>query len=117
MACISITEGDVVHFPPELLRRPLVQTVNVGEQSVSGLSDIAVLGSSHLPSEVWPTKDGSDFARRFCLVLVITRLGSPIVDVVLEVSIADELLNLIFKHDALICSVADIFMRYQQYLL
>ena len=76
MVCISITKGDAVHFPYELLRRLLVQIVNVGERSVPCLSDVAVLGSSRLFSEVWLPKNGSDFIRRFCLVLVITRLGS-----------------------------------------
>ena len=110
MVCISITEGDVVHLPFELLRRPLVQTVNVGERSLPGFSDVAVLGSPRLFGEVRPTKDCFDFVKRFCLVLATMQLGSSVVDIVLEIPIADEFLNLILKHDTLLCNVVDTFV-------
>ena len=110
VACISITKGDVVHIPSELLRKPLVQAINVGEWSILGLFNIAVLGSSHLSGEVRPAKDGPDFVKRFCLVLVTVRLGYPITDVVLEVPITNEFLNLFLKHDTFLCSVADILV-------
>ena len=55
-------------------------------------------------------KDGPDWAWKFCLVLVTTWLGSFVTDVVLEVPITDEFLNLILKHDTLLCSVAEILV-------
>ena len=48
--------------------------------------------------------------RRSCLALVIVGLGSPVTDVVLEVSLSDELLNLILEDDAFFRGVADISM-------
>ena len=110
MACISITEGDVVHFPSELLCRPLVQRVNIGERFVPGFLDIDVLGSSRLSGEVRSAKYGLEFVKRFCLVLVTVQLGPPVTDVVLEVPITNEFLDLILEHDTLLCGVADILV-------
>ena len=42
------------------------------------------------------------------MALVLTGLGTPIADVVLEVSLLDELLDLILKGDAFFRGVADI---------
>ena len=53
-------------------------------------------------------KDGSDFVRRSCLALVLARLGTPIVDVVREVTLSDELLNLVLEDDAFFRGVAGI---------
>ena len=41
-------------------------------------------------------------------MLVLAGLGAPIADVVLEVSLSDELLNLILEDDAFFRGVADI---------
>ena len=69
-----------------------------------------VLGTSHLSSEVRSTKDGPDLSRRFCLTLVIARLGPSVTNVVPGVTVTDELLDLVFEHDALLCGMADIFV-------
>ena len=42
IVCNSITKGDVVRFPSELLCRPLVQRVNIGKQFVPGFPDIVI---------------------------------------------------------------------------
>ena len=57
-----------------------------------------------------PTKDGPDFAEKFCLVLITAQPSSLVTDVVLEVLIADEFLDPILKHDVLLCGVADILV-------
>ena len=95
---ISITGSNVVHIPFELVCRPLVQTVNVGEQSVLGLSKVAISSSPRFSDEMRSSKDGPDFER----------LGSPVTNVVLKVPIMDEFFALILKHDALLCGMADI---------
>ena len=56
MMCISITEDDVVHFPIELLCRPLVQRVNIIEWFFTCFSGTAILGSSLLSDEMRPPK-------------------------------------------------------------
>ena len=107
---ISLVESDVVRFPSELLGRPLVRRVRGRDRSFLCVSEITVLGSSYFPDEVWPTKDSSDLARRFCFTLVLAQLGASIADIISEVSLLDEFFDLIFEHDALLCGVADVFV-------
>ena len=111
VARVSLTEGDIFHFTPSLLGRPLVGKAHGHNRPFLGLYEVAVLGSSRLPGEVQSAEDGSDFAMRSCLALVLMGLGAPVVDVVLEVSISDELLNLVFEGDAFFCGVADISVK------
>ena len=92
---ISFTKGDIFCLTTSLLGRPR-------------LSEVVVLGSSRLPGEVQSVEDGFDFARRSCLALVFARLGTLIADIVLEVSLSDELLNLVLEGDAFFRGVADI---------
>ena len=92
---ISFTEDDIFCLTSSLLGKPR-------------LSEVVVLGSSHLPGEVQFVEDGSDFTRRSCLALVFAGLGALIADIVLEVSLSDELLNLVLEGDTFFHSVADI---------
>ena len=110
VACISVTEGDVIYLPSKLLYRPLVQGVSICERSFPVFSDITVLGSSLLPGEMWSTKDYPDLVRRLCLLLVIMRLSSSVTDIVLVVPITDEFLDLILKYDVLPSGVADVLV-------
>ena len=57
---------------------------------------------------MWSTEDGSDFVRRFYLALVIAGLGALVADVVLEVSLSNELLDLVLEGDAFFRGVVDI---------
>ena len=111
MTRVSFTEGDIFRLTPSLLGRPLVGRAHSCNRPFPCLSDLAVLGSSHLPCEVWSSEDGSDFARRSCLALVLMGLGVLVADVVMEVSLSNELLNLIFEGDAFFCGVADISVK------
>ena len=56
------------------------------------------------------TEDGPDLARRFCLILVIARLGSSVMDVIPKLRITDEFLDLILEHYAFLYGVADILV-------
>ena len=64
---------------------------------------------------MWSIEDGSNFAGRLILSLVLVGLGTPVADVVLEVSLSDELLNLVFEGDAFFCGVADISVKSAYY--
>ena len=48
--------------------------------------------------------------KRFGLTLVIVWLGTPVADIILEVSLSDEFFNLILERDAPFYGVADISM-------
>ena len=108
MTRVSFTEGDIFRPTSSLLGRPLVRRVQVSNRPFPGLSEVAVLGSSCFPGEVRSTKDGSDFTKRSYLTLVLAGLGAPIADVVIEVSLSDELLNLVLEGDAFYRGVAEI---------
>ena len=72
---VSLTEGDIFRLTPSLLSRLLVGRAHDRNQPFPSLSEVAVLGSSHLLGEVRSAEDGSDFARRSCLALVLVGLG------------------------------------------
>ena len=55
--CITISKGDVISLPLELLCRSLVQVVDIGEQPIFYFPDIAILGLSCLPGEMRSTED------------------------------------------------------------
>ena len=105
---VSPTEGDIFSLTSSLLGRLLIGRAHGLNRPFTGLSEVAVLGSSHLPGEVQSAEDSFDFTRRFCLVLVLVGLGAPVADVVLEVSLSDELLNLVLEGDAFFRGVTDI---------
>ena len=105
---IFLTESDVIRFPYELLGRPLVRRVRGRNRSFLCFLEIAVLGSSCFPGEMWYSEDSSDLQMRSCLTLIVTQLGASIADIVSEVSFSDEFLDLILKHDALLRGMADV---------
>ena len=94
-----------------MLGRPLVRRAPCLNQPFPSLFEVAVLGSLRLPGEVRSTEDGFDFVRRSRLALVLMGLGAPVADVVLEVSLSDELLNLVFEGDAFFRGMADISVK------
>ena len=108
---VSLTESDIFHLTSCQLGKLLVGRAHGRNQPFPGFSEVAVLSSSHLPGEVWSAEDGSNFARRSCFALVLVGLSAPVADVVLEISLSDELLNLIFKGDAFFRGVADISVK------
>ena len=110
MTHVFFTEGDIFRLTSILLGRLLVGRAHGRNRPFPSLSEVAVLGSSRLFGEEWSAKDGSDFARRSYLALVLTGLGGPVADVVLKVSLSDELLNLVFEGDAFFRGMADIPM-------
>ena len=111
VARVFFTEGDIFCLTSSLLCRPLVERAHGHNRPFPGLSKVAVVGSSRLPCKVWSVKDGSDFVRRSCLALVLVGLCAPFADIVLEVSLSDELLNLVLEGDAFFRGVADIFVK------
>ena len=50
-------------------------------------------------------------------MLVLVGLGAPIADVILEVSLSDELLNLVFEGDAFFRGVADVSVKSAIFIL
>ena len=110
VTCVLSTEGDIVRLTSNLFGRLLVERASDHDRPFPGLSEVAVLGSSRFPSEVRSAEDSSDLVRRPCLVLVLTGLGSPVADVVLEVPLSNEFFNLILDCDAFFCGVANILV-------
>ena len=96
-----LTEDDVIR---------LVQRIRGRDRSFLCFLEIVNLGSSRFPGEVWLIEDSSDLVRRSCLTLVVTQLGTSVVDIISEVSLSDEFLDLILEHDALLHGVVDFLM-------
>ena len=97
MTCVFFTEGNVLHFTHNLFGRPLIRRARGRDRPFLCLSKVAVLSSSCFSSEVWPTEDGSDLARRSGLILVILWPDNSVTDIVPEVSFSDEFFNLILE--------------------
>ena len=114
---ISLTESDIFCLTFSFLGRPLVGRAHGCNRPFPGLSKVEVLGSPRLPGEVRSAEDGSDFTGRSCLVLVLVGLGAPVADVILDVSISDKLLNLIFEGDAFFCGMTDVFVKSVVFIL
>ena len=69
--CIIFPESDVVVLPLELLCRPFVHTVNIGERPLLRLPNVTFLGPTRFSSEVRSAEDRLDFAWRFCLRSIV----------------------------------------------
>ena len=59
--CITFFESDVIVVPIELLCRPLVHAVNIGERPFLRLSDVLFLCSTHFFGEVRSAEDHPNF--------------------------------------------------------
>ena len=108
--CITFSESDVVIFPIELLCRPLVQVVDIGERPIPYFLDVAVLDLTHLPGEMRSAEDRPDLTWGFHFWSVILQSCPSVINIILEVPTMDELLYLIFEGDALLSGVIDVFM-------
>ena len=117
MTCVFFTEGDVLHFTPDLFGRLLIRRAHGRDRPFLCLSEVAVMSSSHFSGEVWPTEDSSDLARRLGLILVVLWPDTLVTDIVIEVSFSDEFFNLILELDAFFCSVVDISMKSVVFIL
>ena len=113
----SLTESDIFCLTSSLLGRPLVERAHGSNRPFPGFSEVAILGSPGLLCEVRSAEDGSDFAGRFCLALVLVGLDPPVADVIMKVSLSDELLNLVFEGDAFFRGVADVSMKSVVFIL
>ena len=110
LTCVSFTKDDIFHLTFSLLGRPLVGRAHGCDRPYPDLFEVAVLGSSRLSGEVRSIEDGSNLARRSCLALVLVGFGALVVDIILEVSLSNELLNLFFEGNAFFRGVADILV-------
>ena len=90
-----------------MISRPLVEKARDRDRPFPRLSEVALLGSSRLPGEVWSAKHSYNLMMRSCLVLVLAGFGAPVADVVLEVPLSDEFFNLIFECDAFSSGMAN----------
>ena len=70
-----------------------------------------VLRPTPLPGKIRSTEDRLNLAWGFYFRFVILQLCPPIIDVILEVPVANDFLNLFFEGDALLNGVIDIFME------
>ena len=110
MAGIIFTEGDQVCPTSKLFGRPLVGIARGQNRPFLGLSEVAVLGSPCFPDEMWPAEDGLYYTRRFCLTSVLVGLGTLVVDVASEVSLADEFFDFILECNAFFSGVANVLV-------
>ena len=110
-AYITFPESDVIGLPLELLYWPFVHTMNISEQSLLHLLDVAFLRLVHFSSKVGSAEDRLDFVSWFYFRSVVLRPSPHIVDVILEVPAADEFLDLILEGDALLNYMTDIFVK------
>ena len=108
--CITFFENDVVVLPLGLLYRPLVHTVNISERPFLCLPDLLVLYLRRFSGEVRFVEDHPNFVWRLYLRCIILRPGPPVVNVVLEVPMVDELLNFILKRNAFFYGVTNVLM-------
>ena len=97
--------------PFELLCRPLIHPQDIGEWPILRLPDVTVLCPTCLPGEMRTAEDRLNLAWGLYFKSVILRPCPPVVDVVLKVPAANELLNLILEGDAFISGMTDAFME------
>ena len=110
MVRVHFIEGDKDHLTSELFGRLLVGRARGQNQPFPCLSEVAVLGPSCFPDEMWSAEDSSDHAGRFCLLLFLTGLGTPVGDIALEVPLSDEFFDLILECIAFFSVIANILM-------
>ena len=115
--CITFPESDVIVLSLELLCKSLVHTVNIGERPLLRLSNVAFLCPMRLSCEMGSTEDRPNLAWGFCFRSLVLRPSPPIVDVILEVFAADELLSLILEGDTVLSGVIDILMEPKVFIL
>ena len=94
----------------ELLRRPLIHIVDIGERNILCLQDVTVLHPMRLPGKI-RTEDRPDLAWGLCFRSVILWPCHPVIDVILEVPTMNELLYLVLEGDSLLNRMIDIFME------
>ena len=109
--CITFSESDVVVLPLELFCRPRIHTVNIGERPLLCLPDVTILRPTYFPGEMWSAEDRLDLMWGFCFKSIILWPGPLIIDIVLEVPMANELLDLILEGDALLNGITDAFVE------
>ena len=90
MRCSSLFLKVIRRSPLELLYKPLVHVVDIGEWPLFRLWDVSLLCPTRLSNEVRPAKDRLNFVWGLCLRRIILRPGPPVVNVVLEVLVANE---------------------------
>ena len=79
--------------------------MDIDERPLLRLLDVMLLRPMCFPDEIRSTKDHPDLAWGFCFRSIILWLGPPIIDVVLEIPVTNELLYLILEGNALLCGV------------
>ena len=110
MAGFLFTESDRVRLTSELFGRPPVGRARGRNRPFPGFSEVAVLGSLCFSDKMWSAEDSSNHTRRLCLLSVLTGLGAPVADVVLEVLLSDEFFDIVLECDAFFSGVANILM-------
>ena len=115
--CITFPESDVVVLPYELLCKPLVHTVNIGEWPLLCLLDVTFLCPMHFSSEVRSAKDRPNFTWGFYFRSIIFWPGPHVVDVILEVLTVNEFLDLIIKCDTLLGGVTNVLVESTIFIL
>ena len=108
--CITFPESDVIILPLELICRLFVHVVNIGEWHLLRLLDIVFLLPIRFSSKVRFAKDRLDFVWGFCFRPIILWPSPLVVDVILEVPMADKLLDLIFEGDVLLSRETEFFV-------
>ena len=97
--------------PFELLCRPLIHAVDIGEWLILHFLDVTILCPTRFPGEMRSTEDRPNLAWGFCFKSIILRPCPPVVDVILEVPMANELLDLIIEGDAFLNGLTDVLVE------
>ena len=105
---ITINEANAIILLLEVFCRPLVQVVDINKWYFPCFPGVVVSGPTRLSREIGFTKDSLDLAWGLCCRTVILRSHPPVIDIVLQVPAANELLYLIFEGDALLGGMVDI---------
>ena len=109
--CITFFESDVVVLPLELLCRLLIHAVDIGERPILHLPDVTIWCPTCLPGKVRSTEDHPDLTWGFCLKSVILWSCPPVINIMLEVPTANELLDLILEGDALLSGMTNVLVE------
>ena len=85
--------------------------MDIGERPVLRLPDVMILHPTIFPGKMRSVEDHPDLVWGFCFSSIILRPCPPVVDVVLEVPMTNELLDLILEGDALLSGMTNIFVE------